>query len=83
MSNIKISRYHVPTEAERAAWEQRKQAEGITQTESPFISDAFAGLIEPEDRSWIIFLDADGKPSHYYPHRDQASGAVMCDPVLL
>lgn len=42
----------------------------------------YSGYIEPEDRSWIIYLDTDGKPSRYYPQRDN-DGAVIGEPVHL
>lgn len=83
MSNIKISRYATPTTEQRAAVAADMTARGIAQTESPFPADTYVGIIEPADRSWIIFLDTDGKPSHYYPVRDSATGAVGCEPILL
>ena len=33
------------------------------------------GWIEPEDRSWIVFIAADGHPV-FYPHRDPKTGAI-------
>ncbi len=83
MSNIKISRYTAPTAEERAAVTADMTARGIEQTVSPFPADSYGGIIEPDDRSWIIFLDIDGKPSHYYPERDTATGAVECEPIIL
>ena len=83
MSNIKISRYTAPTVEERAAVAADMTARGIEQNESPFPADTYGGIIEPDDRSWIIFLDINGKPSHYYPERDSATGAVGCEPILL
>lgn len=46
------------------------------------VTKDYAGWIEPADGSWIIYLDADGRPSVYYAERD-ADGAVLGDPVLL
>lgn len=36
----------------------------------------YAGWIEPNDRSWIIFLGADGKPAVYYDQRDAGGGVI-------
>lgn len=36
----------------------------------------WGGLIEPADRSWIIFLDATGKPEVYWAERDADGGVV-------
>jgi len=36
------------------------------------------GWIEPEDRSWIMFVEADGRPVVYLDR--EASGAVYFDP---
>lgn len=46
------------------------------------IQEHCTGYVQPEDRSWIIFLDSEGKPFHYYPERD-ASGAVIGEGVAL
>lgn len=46
------------------------------------ITKDFAGYIEPAEKSWIIYLDADGKPALYWPKRD-ADGGVIGDPVEL
>ena len=46
------------------------------------ITKDYAGWIEPADQSWIIFLDADGRPSVYYAERD-SSGGVTSEPVML
>ena len=83
MSNIKISRYAAPTADERANAMANMAERGIVQDVSPFPADTYGGIIEPDNRSWIIFLDIDGKPSHYYPVRDSATGAVGCEPILL
>lgn len=37
---------------------------------------SWGGNIQPEDRSWIIFLDPNGCPSMYWSERDD-SGAVI------
>jgi len=42
----------------------------------------WSGWVEPDDRSWIIWLDATGKPALYWPERD-ADGGVIGDPVVL
>ncbi len=34
------------------------------------------GWIEPEDASWIMFIDAEGKPTVYL-NRDPVTGAVI------
>lgn len=46
------------------------------------ITDHWAGYIEPGDKSWIIFLDAEGRPAVYYPKREK-SGAVVGEAVVL
>lgn len=33
------------------------------------------GTIEPKDKSWIIFIDADGRPV-LFPHRDENGGCI-------
>lgn len=40
------------------------------------ITKDYAGYVEPADRSWIIYLDADGKPAVYYPERDSEGGVI-------
>lgn len=47
----------------------------IGRYEHESVTKEFAGYIEPDDRSWIIWLDANGKPALYYSERD-ASGGV-------
>ena len=34
------------------------------------------GWIEPEDKSWIAFIDVEGKPV-FYLNRDPITGAVL------
>lgn len=33
------------------------------------------GVIEPKDKSWIIFIDANGRPV-LFPHRDKNGGCI-------
>lgn len=40
------------------------------------VSREWAGWVEPDDGSWIIYLDAEGKPGLYFPEREP-SGAVI------
>lgn len=42
----------------------------------PSVTEDYAGWIEPEDRSWIVFLGPDGTPAIYYPVRDATGGVV-------
>ncbi len=42
----------------------------------------YDGYIEPDDRSWIIYLDITGKPALYWPERDE-TGAVVGEPLFL
>lgn len=46
------------------------------------IGDHWAGCIYDDSDSWIIFLDADGRPSLYWPQRDE-NGGVIGEPVVL
>ena len=46
------------------------------------ITKDWAGWIEPGDKAWIIYLDADGNPALYYPQRD-TTGAVIGDPIQI
>lgn len=54
----------------------------IGRYEHESITRDYAGYIEPADKAWIIYLDADGKPAVYYPERE-ASGAVIGDGIAL
>jgi hypothetical protein len=36
------------------------------------------GWIEPEDKSWILFIDGQGKPV-FFPKRDPETGAVITE----
>lgn len=48
----------------------------IGRYEHESVSKEFSGWIEPEDKSWIIWLNADGKPTVYYPERDEDGGVI-------
>ena len=83
MQGIKVQRYTAPTDIERATVKADMEQRGIIQDASPFPADTYGGIIEPDDRSWIIWLDPNGVPSRYYPRRDRETGAVECEPILL
>jgi hypothetical protein len=70
--NIIIGRYPRPTDEERAETEERSP--GCT-----FPSDTWDSYIEPEDRSWLLFVEKDGTPL-FWPHREP-SGAVIGEAV--
>lgn len=36
----------------------------------------YVGYLEPEDKSWIAFIDTDGRPK-FYLERDPETGAVI------
>ena len=38
--------------------------------------DGWAGWIEPEDRSWILYFADDGR-TRFYPHRDPETGGII------
>lgn len=46
------------------------------------VTSEWSGWIEPEDGSWIIFTDADGKPALYFPERE-SNGAVIGEGIPL
>lgn len=49
------------------------------------IDDGYAGYIEgarKDGSTWILFLDADGRPALYWGEREP-SGGVIGDPVIL
>lgn len=48
----------------------------------PGAGEFFGGWIEPEDASWIIFLDPNGYPVVYFDTRSE-SGAVTSDGIVL
>ena len=39
------------------------------------VNIGWQGWIEPEDRSWIAFIDLDGRPK-FYLHRDEKGGVI-------
>lgn len=50
----------------------------IGRYDHPSVTADYSGWIEPDDKSWIIFLGSDGKPLVYYAEREE-SGAVVGD----
>jgi hypothetical protein len=70
MANITIGRFPVPTDSERA-----ETPEGVN-----WVSDTWESWIEPEDRSWILYVDRDGSPT-FYVERDERGG-VVGEPVI-
>jgi hypothetical protein len=42
-------------------------------------SKNWAGCIEPDDRSWIMFVDRDNRPTVYL-NRDETGGVMPDDP---
>jgi hypothetical protein len=66
MCNISVHRYPVPTDSQRSV-----AAPGVN-----FVSDSWQGWIEPDDQSWIVFIDADGRPVMFLD-RDPQTGAVL------
>lgn len=66
MCNIKVGRYHKPTDEERAA----------VGPDINFPADRWMGWIEPEDLSWIAFIDADGRPV-FFLDRNPETGGVL------
>jgi len=72
MSNITIGRYDGCTSI---------ASDG---TEAP-LTEQWAGWVEGEDtagKSWIVYLDGNGRPALYWPTRE-SSGAVVGEPVRL
>lgn len=65
MANICIGRYPVPTGSERAS-----VPHGVG-----FPSDCWESYIEPEDRSWILFVGVDNEVA-FWPHRDENGGVI-------
>ena len=41
----------------------------------PSVTQSWQGYIEPDDLSWIMFVDAEGKPTVFL-NRDPVTGAV-------
>lgn len=62
--NIVIGRYPCPTEEERA-----------DHPDAHWPADRWDTVIEPEDRSWIVFVAVDGKP-YIWLHRDATGGCI-------
>lgn len=70
MANIMISRYEVPTDAEREALQAQ-----FPDKEVGYPSDRWESYIEPEDRSWILYVAQDGTPM-FWSHRDENGGVI-------
>jgi hypothetical protein len=47
----------------------------IGRYDNPEKTGGWAGWIEPEDRSWILFIAADGT-TKFYPLRDDTGGVI-------
>lgn len=45
----------------------------------PMAGNFWQGWIEPEDGSWIAFIDREGRPV-FFLNRDPQTGAVLDDP---
>lgn len=60
MQNIVVGRYTKVPEAPPGAVQ---------------VADEWQGWIEPEDRSWIVFVEHDGTP-HVFLNRDEAGGVI-------
>ena len=75
MQRITIGRYgHVPADIPRPADPAFAPAQ-----------DMYAGWIEGtrnDGTDWVLFLDKDGNPSVYWPHRAE-DGGVLGEPVQL
>lgn len=48
----------------------------VSRYDDPAAAGGWAGWIEPEDRSWIVFVHSDGTVRAYL-RRDPATGAVI------
>ena len=70
MQDIKIERYENASLSERTSWGQ--------EVSQPV--DSWQGYVEPEDKSWILFIDAKGRPV-LYPTRNKETGAVTSEPL--
>lgn len=82
MQNITIGRYKnaVPDDIPRPAV-------GIPEVQgrSAFVEDVYDGWIEgvrDDGTTWIMWLDAKGNPTTFYPRREQ-DGGVIGNPVDL
>jgi len=69
MCNITVGRYPKPTDEERAEIEAASPG-------CHWPADCWQGWIEPDDLSWIAFIDVDGRPT-FFLDRDPATGAVL------
>lgn len=49
----------------------KKEIDGV-----PGLGNEWQGWIEPEDKSWIAFIDAAGRPV-FFLNRDPETGAVL------
>lgn len=63
--NITIGRYHETPELRQFAEAQ----------DAALVSDTWESWIEPEDRSWILFVGVDGTPA-FFPNRDENGGVI-------
>jgi hypothetical protein len=53
--------------------------QNITVTRYPNPKEVgWAGYIQPQDHSWIAFIDRDGHPL-FFLNRDQTTGAILSD----
>ena len=48
----------------------------------PSVKTSYQGWIEPDDRSWVIYLDSEGMPVLFWKERD-AEGGVVGEPIIL
>lgn len=62
MQNIIVGRYST-----------KKSTDG-----TPNIGELWQGWIEPEDKSWIAFIDKKGRPL-FFLNRDPVTGAILGD----
>ena len=76
MANITIGRYPVPTDTERTDVEAAHPG-------CKFPADDWECYIEPEDRSWILYVGADGadRKVAFWPERE-SGGAVIGEPII-
>ena len=70
MQNIIVERYEKSSPDVRASW-----GEGVRE-----FADDWQGYIEPEDLSWILFIDRKGRPV-FFPTRSK-TGAVTSKPLF-
>lgn len=47
----------------------------VSRYANPANVGGWLGVIEPADKSWIVFIDADGRPM-LFPHRDENGGCI-------